>query len=176
MQEQVGWSGNSCKRTHVHVFQCCAFFYVWRPKKYGPLTPLTNSKFEFVSAKTALRSCNSDSLAIFAMPMDFYIFACMPEATCEPHSASQWKCHTRPVVASRLPHANRRRLHRIVHERDRSVASAAANHMLAAAVCTASYVKLNLAVRQPSLTQSIFSVNDHSSCLKTRPQSYWVNC
>ena len=40
-----------------------------------------------------------------------------------PHSASQWKFHTRPLDASRLPHASQGRFHRIVHERDRSVAS-----------------------------------------------------
>ena len=45
-----------------------------------------------------------------------------------------------------LAHTSRRRLDRIVHERDRS--SRAANHMLAEEVCTASYVKLNLSTRQ----------------------------
>ena len=40
-----------------------------------------------------------------------------------PISVSQWMCHTWQVIASRLPPATRRRLHRIVHERDQSVAS-----------------------------------------------------
>ena len=70
-----------CSALCVHCVRCA--FIVRRPKKHGPLTPLTNSKFEFVPAKTASWSCNSDSLANFVMPMDFYFFACTPEATYE---------------------------------------------------------------------------------------------
>ena len=74
-----------------------------------------------------------------------------------PHSAGQWKCHTRPVVASRLPHASRRSLHCIVGETELGR--------------TAAFTRTT-----SKDVQSLFSVNNHASCLKTRPQSYWVHC
>ena len=70
-----------------------------------------------------------------------------------PHSVNQGKCHSRPFFASCLPHASRRRLHRIVHERDRFFE--AANHMLAEGVCTASCMRCrerNLAVLHGQLS------------------------
>ena len=92
--------------------------FVWRPtnsKKYSPLTSLTNSKLEFVSAKTASWNCYSDSLANFALRTDFFFFSSFcwhvpSDMRVYPHSAKQGKCHSRPVFASCLPHASRRRL------------------------------------------------------------------
>ena len=68
-----------------------------------------------------------------------------------PHSASQWKRRTRPVVASHLPLASRRCLQRFVHKHDWS--SRAAKHMLGEGVCAVSYVNLNLAMLQSSLAK-----------------------
>ena len=95
-----------------------------KPKNWKKRSPLTSLMIylEFVAAKNCLWSCNSDSLENFAMP-SFHLFPqhVRSDMWVYPHSAGQWKCHTRPVVrvASRLPHASQRRLHRIVHERDR---------------------------------------------------------
>ena len=86
MEEQVGWSEETIASSRMlTLFSAVRSLLCECQKKYGPLTPLTNSKLEFVSAKTAAWSCilNSDSLANFAMPTDFYFFACTPEATCE---------------------------------------------------------------------------------------------
>ena len=145
--------GNNCKLTQVHVDQSCAFFIVWRPKKYGPLTPLTNSKFEFVSAKTASWSCNSGPLQTSLCLRIFYFFACMPEATCK------FIPIQRVNGSVTLDRSSRAAYHMLakgictalyMNATDRS---RAANHMVAGGVCTTLYVKLNLAARQPSLAQ-----------------------
>ena len=70
-----------------------------------------------------------------------------------PHSASQLKCHTWPVVAAAyhiLAEGVCTALYMNVTGR-----SWAANHMLSGGFFTASYVKPNLAVRQPSLAQQV---------------------
>ena len=60
---------------------------MWRPtssKKYSPLTSLTYSKLELVSAKTASWNCYSDSLANFAVRSGFrFFFVRTSQATCE---------------------------------------------------------------------------------------------
>ena len=72
--------------------------FVWRPtctkKKYSRLTSLTNSKLEFVSAKTASWNCCSDFLANFTVPTDFFLFFYLARtslATCE---FIPIKCHS----------------------------------------------------------------------------------
>ena len=162
MQKPIGWSGKSCKLTHVHVVQRCAFFFVWGPKK-----PLTNSKFEFVSAKTASCRCNSDSLANFAMPTVFYFFACAPEATCE-------FIHIQWVNESvTLDWSSRAAYHMVAEDvyavlyMNATGRSRASNHKLTEGVWTASYVKLNLAVWQPSLAQQGRSFSHFSLSMTT---------
>ena len=167
MQEPIGWSGKSCKLTNVHVVQRRAFFIVWGPKKYGPLTPLTNSKFEFVSAKTASCRSNSDSLANFAMPTVFYFFACTPEATCE-------ILHIQRVNGNvTLDWSSRAAYHILAEDvytalyMNATGRSRASNHKLAEGIWTASYVKLNLAVWQPSLAQQGRSFSNFSLSMTT---------
>ena len=117
------------------------------------MTPLINSKFEFVSAKTASWSCNNNTLANIAMPTYFYISACTPEATCE------FILIQRVNGSVTLDRSSRAAYHMLAEGvcttlyMNATSRSRAANHMLAKGVCIASYVKLNLAVRQPSLAQ-----------------------
>ena len=132
-RSKLGGPGNKL----MHVLRC-ALFIVWRPKKYGPLTSLTNSN---VSAKTTLWSCNRDSLANFAVPMDFYIYfaARTPETTCE-FIPIEW------VYGSvTLDRSSRAAYHMLaegvctaLHMNAATGRSRAADHMLAEGVCTAS--------------------------------------
>ena len=154
LRSKLGGSGNNCKLTHVHVVQRCAFFFVWMPKNYGPLTPLTNSKFEFASAKTASWRCNSDSLANIAKPADFFFLACTPEETC------QFIPIQRVNGSVKLDRSPRASCHILADGvcialyMNATGRLRAANHMLGEWVCTASYVKLNLAVWQAAFTNT----------------------
>ena len=145
------------------------------PVQNGARLSWDPGKFEFILAITTSWSCNSDSLANFTMPTDFYSFACTPEAACGFNPIPRVNGS---VTLDRLSRASH-------HKHAEGVCTAlymnaigrsqAANSLLAERGCTASYVKLNLAAFTRTTGKGVQSpayVNNHSFCLKTRPQSY----
>ena len=119
------------------------------------MTPLTNSKFDGLSQPKLLRGAVTVTplQTSLCLRISFFFFCLHARSDMRvyPHSASKWKCHTHPVVASRLPRASRRLCTALYM--NATGRSRAANHMLTEGACTASYVKLNFAVWQPSLAQ-----------------------